>query len=69
MVTLQLPGSKTFDAQMEVHTSTQNTDVNLAQEFQKHLSNESPKHGIIDHGKHKIYTVKKVYKQRVSYAT
>ena len=31
-----------------MHTATQNTDVILAQEFQKHLSNKSRKHVIID---------------------
>ena len=38
MKNVQLPGSKQFDIQMELHTSTQNNDVTLAQEFQKHLS-------------------------------
>ena len=38
---------------MEVHIESKNTDMILAQEFQKHLSNESRKHGIIYHGKHK----------------
>ena len=51
MDTVQLLGSKRFDTQMAVHTATKNTDVSLAQEFQKHLSSESLKHGIIDPGK------------------
>ena len=46
MENFQIPGSKLFDAQMEVQTATQNTDVILALEFQNHLSNESYKHGI-----------------------
>ena len=37
MASAQLPGSKRFDNQIEVHTATQNTDKSLAQEFQKHL--------------------------------
>ena len=53
VATLRLPGSKRFDTQMEVHVVTQNTDLSLAQEFQKHLPNESRKHGIIYNGKHK----------------
>ena len=53
MATVQIPGSKRSDTQMSVHTSIQNTYVSLAQEFQKHLSNESRKHVIIDHVKHK----------------
>ena len=36
MDTVQLPGSKLFDTQMVVHTATQNTDVIVSQEFQKH---------------------------------
>ena len=53
MATVQIPGSKRSDTQMSVHTSIQNTYVSLAQEFQKHLSNESRKHVIIDHARHK----------------
>ena len=53
MDTAQLPGSKQFDTQMEVHIESKNTDMILAQEFQKHLSNESRKDGIIDCGNHK----------------
>ena len=53
MATFQLPVSKRFDTQLEVHIATQNTDVSLAPEFQKHLSHESHKHVIIDQGKHK----------------
>ena len=41
MANFQLPGSKQFDTQMSVNTETQNTDVSLEQEFQKHSSNES----------------------------
>ena len=40
MATVQLPVSKQFDTQMTVHISTQNNDVSLAQECQKHLSND-----------------------------
>ena len=54
MAIVKLPGSKCFDTKMEVHTSKQKTDTSLAQEHQKHLSNESHKHGIIDHGKKKV---------------
>ena len=62
MVTAQIPGSKHFDTQMSVHTSIQNTNVILAQEFQKPLSNESRKHGILDFGK-KQKSSSKVKKQ------
>ena len=69
MDTVQIPGSKRFDTQMSVHIATQNTDVSLAQDLQKHLSNESRKCGIIYHGKHKISSSKKLDKHRVSCAT
>ena len=62
MVTVQLPGSKRFDTQMEVHTETQNTDVSLSQEFKKHLSNKQIKPGIIDNRKHKKGQVNKIGK-------
>ena len=48
METVPILGSKQFDAKMAVHIVTQNTEVSLALKFQKHLSNESRKHGILD---------------------
>ena len=48
MTTVQLPVSKWFDTKMKVRTAAQNTDVSLALEFQKHLSNAPRKHGILD---------------------
>ena len=59
MAIVQLRGSKRFDTQMEVHTATKNTDVSLAQGFQKHFSNESGKHGITYNVKHLNVQVKK----------
>ena len=44
---------------MAVHTTTHNSDVSLEQEFQKHLSDASWKHGILDHIKHKKGQVNK----------
>ena len=40
MSNVQLPGSKRFDSQTQIHTSNQNNDVSLAKEFQKHLTKE-----------------------------
>ena len=54
---------------MEVHIESKNTDMILAQEFQKHLSNESRKDGIIDCGNHKKVKVIVFFKQRFSCAT
>ena len=39
MATVQLPGSERFDTKIVAHTATQNTDMILALEFQKNLSN------------------------------
>ena len=38
--TVQLPGSKIFDSQMQMHTSDQQYDVILCKEFQVHLTTE-----------------------------
>ena len=68
MVTVKLSGSQQFYSQISMDTSTHNYDVSLAQELQNNLSNTSRQHGILDHGKHKKYQVKKVGKQSVSCA-
>ena len=68
MPTAQRPVSELFDTQMSAHTSIKNTDMSLALEFQKHFSNESRKHGILDHVKHKKVNLK-LDKQRVSCVT
>ena len=65
MENVQLPGSKRFDTQMVVHTAKNNNDMSLALEFQKHLSNKSHKHGIIDNKKQRNVRFKKVDKQRL----
>ena len=36
-----------------MHSSTQNNDVSLAKEYQKHLSKEHLKHGVIEQGKYR----------------
>ena len=38
MSTVQLPGSKTFDSNILMHSCTPKKDVSLAKEFQKHMS-------------------------------
>ena len=43
MVTVQLPGSKYYDTQMGMHSVAQNSNVNLAWEFHKYISNSSRK--------------------------
>ena len=56
---VQIPGSKTFDSQIIMHSTKPNNDVSLAKEFQKHISKEHWKHGVIDQGKYKKEPLKR----------
>ena len=49
-----------YDTKMVMHTKTSTYDVSLERKFQKHLSNEARKHGVIDKGKYKKGKVKKI---------
>ena len=49
---------KKIDQHILMKYSTQKNYVSMAKEFQKHLSNEHHKHGVIDQGKYKKYPVK-----------
>ena len=51
MKTVQLPGTADYGSQMEMHTSTAYTVISLAREFQKHLSDPTLAHGLLDHVK------------------
>ena len=51
MSTVQLPASKIFDSQIQMHTGTQKYHVSLAKEFQEHLTKKHCKYGTIDQGK------------------
>ena len=53
MSTVQLPGSKTFDSQIQMHTGTQKYDVSLAKNSQQFLTNKHRKDGVIDQVKPK----------------
>ena len=50
---VQLAGSKIFDSQIIMYSCTQNNDVSLTKEFQKHMSMEHRKYGVIYHGKYR----------------
>ena len=52
MANLQLPVSQICDTQLAIHTSTHDYDLSLVQKFQKHFSNISHKHAIVDYVKH-----------------
>ena len=47
MYNVQHPGSKTYDSQI-LFSYTKKKDVSLAKKFQKHLSKEHRKHGVVD---------------------
>ena len=51
MSIVQLPGSKRSEKNIIIHYCSQNNDVSLDKEFQKHLSNDDHKHRVIDQGK------------------
>ena len=48
MSTVQLPVSKIFYSQMQIHTGYQKDDVSLAKEFQRHLTKYHHKNGAFD---------------------
>ena len=48
MSTVQIPGSKIFDSQIQMHTGTKTKDVSLAQEFKDRLEKEHRQNSAID---------------------
>ena len=53
MCNVQLPVSKKIYSNILMHYCTQNNDVSLAKEFQKYISKEHHKHGVIDQVKYR----------------
>ena len=51
MTTVQLTNTAAYDSHMVIHTSTANTDICLERKFQKHISDPTWAHGLLDHGK------------------
>ena len=49
---VQLPGYKKNYSQILIHSCTQNNYISMAKEFQKHMSKEHQKHGVIDQRKY-----------------
>ena len=47
MSNVKLPRSKIFETQIIMHSCTQKKDVSLDKQFQKNLSKEYCKHGVI----------------------
>ena len=48
---VEFPGAAAYDSQMEMHTSTANTDIILSRGFQKNCSYPAQSQGLFDHGK------------------
>ena len=59
MKNVQLPGAEAYESQMEIHTSTANTEISLARKFQKHLSDPTQAHGLLYHGKGRKFASKR----------
>ena len=51
MSTVQLSVLKTFDSHILMHSCTPKHYVSLSKEFQKYLSKDDRKHGVVDQGK------------------
>ena len=58
MITVKLPGAGAYDSHMEMYTSTVNTDISLAKKFQKHISEPTREHDLLDHGKDRKHSSK-----------
>ena len=59
MTTVQMPGEEAYDSQMAMHTSTENTYISLAREFQKRLSDPTRSHGLLRCGKDRKRSIKR----------
>ena len=59
MSNVQLPVSKTFDSEIIMHSCTHKNDVSLSKQFQKNLSKDDRKHGVIGQGKYREISSKR----------
>ena len=64
MSNFQIPVTKLFDSKIIMHYCTHKKYVSLAKEFQKHLSKEHKKHGVIDKGKYRKRASKRKWTDR-----
>ena len=64
MTTVQMPGAEVYNSQTEIHTSTAKTDISLASEFQKHLSDPTRAHVLLDQGKEIKHAIKRKLTER-----
>ena len=64
MSNVQLPVSITFDSQILIYSYTHKNDVSLDKEFQKHLSKNDCKYGVIYQGKYRKRSGKRKWTDR-----
>ena len=64
MKTVQLPSAPAYYSQIVIHTSTSNTDISLARKFQKHPSDPTCTHGLLDHSKDRKLASKQKWNER-----
>ena len=62
--TVQLPGSKKFEKHILMHSCIPKKDFSLAKQFQKHLSKENRKNGVIDQRKYRKIPSKRKFTYR-----
>ena len=53
ITTVQLSSESSYSSHMAMHTSTLTIDISLERGLQKHPSESTPKHGVMDNGKQK----------------
>ena len=63
MTTVKLPGAATKSSHMGMHTKMSNTDIRPARVFQKHISDPTRTHGLIDHRKYRKRYCKRKWKE------
>ena len=61
---IQLPASKKFDSQILINYCTQNNDVSLPKELQKHMYKDDRKHGVVYQGKYRKGASKRKWTDR-----
>ena len=64
MSNVQLPGSRTFDSHNIMNSCTPKNYVSLDKEFQKYMSKDDIKHGVIDQVKHRKTSSKRKWTDR-----
>ena len=53
MVTVKLNCAEEYEKQKEMYTATAKKDISRASKFQKHLSDQLQKNGVMDQGKNR----------------